>query len=302
MSNWLIEQIEYRTTKNNKPYLWVQGNTGEKRLPMYIWNAPETLTLPPFVGQVLSLLQEQDKGEYISASWKDAVIIPLESVEETSPLHNIVLKGSVDSKTLINRCHHMVDKLNIPFLWKKFILSIEVKEELLEYEKYPAGSKVHHPWLNGLSTHTDEALTAFVNLSQSYFLKGIKHHVCFIALLFHDWGKMKEYKAPSWENTDDMFLFGHVYLSTRKVEELFHKFLERKGFEATEQDLRDLEFIQHAILAHHGVKEYGSPVVPATIEAQIVNMCDALSAKSYMFNASLNMEKNYFLGTTVVKE
>lgn len=40
MSQWLVEQSEYRQTKKGKEYLWVQGNTGDKRKPMYVWNAP----------------------------------------------------------------------------------------------------------------------------------------------------------------------------------------------------------------------------------------------------------------------
>lgn len=302
MANWLIEQAEYRTTKNDKPYLWIQGNSGERRLPLYIWNAPKNMDLPPFKGLVLSLFKEQDKGDFISASWKDAVVIPLSSLDASSPLHSIKLKGSVTSEDLIKRCHLMVDKLDISDLWKQFIFSEEVEKELLKYDKFAAGAKAHHPWINGLSTHTEEALTAFMHLSKAYYLKGIKHHVCFIAILFHDWGKTKEYKSPLWDYTDNMFLFGHIYLSARKVEELFNQFIDRNNLQVSEQDTRDLEFIQHAILAHHGVKEYGSPVVPATIEAQIVHMCDAISAKNFMFINSMHMEKNFFLGTTVVKE
>jgi 3'-5' exoribonuclease len=37
--------------------------------------------------------------------------------------------------------------------------------------------------------------------------------------------------------------------------------------------------LEHAILAHHGRREYGSPVVPQTIEALVVSYVDDLDAK-----------------------
>jgi 3'-5' exoribonuclease len=37
--------------------------------------------------------------------------------------------------------------------------------------------------------------------------------------------------------------------------------------------------LEHAILAHHGKREFGSPVVPQTIEALVVSYVDDLDAK-----------------------
>ncbi len=37
--------------------------------------------------------------------------------------------------------------------------------------------------------------------------------------------------------------------------------------------------LEHAILAHHGKREFGSPVLPQTIEALIVSYIDEMDAK-----------------------
>jgi 3'-5' exoribonuclease len=37
--------------------------------------------------------------------------------------------------------------------------------------------------------------------------------------------------------------------------------------------------LMHIILAHHGMKEHGSPVCPVTIEASIVHLADMVEAK-----------------------
>ena len=41
--------------------------------------------------------------------------------------------------------------------------------------------------------------------------------------------------------------------------------------------------LQHLILSHHGSLEYGSPVRPMTLEAEIVHWADESSAKSSSF-------------------
>ena len=46
--------------------------------------------------------------------------------------------------------------------------------------------------------------------------------------------------------------------------------------------------LQHIILAHHGTKEWGSPVEPAIIEAVIVHHVDNLDAKTYGFADELS--------------
>ena len=40
-----------------------------------------------------------------------------------------------------------------------------------------------------------------------------------------------------------------------------------------------LLLLEHAILSHHGKKEFGAPIIPQTIEALIVSFLDDLDAK-----------------------
>ena len=59
--------------------------------------------------------------------------------------------------------------------------------------------------------------------------------------------------------------------------------------------------IVHVVLSHHGELEYGSPIVPATAEAILVNHLDNLSAKLDVIETTGNMEKAFALGTHVIK-
>ncbi|HEX9705937.1 MAG TPA: HD domain-containing protein, partial [Gemmatimonadales bacterium] len=91
--------------------------------------------------------------------------------------------------------------------------------------------------------------------------------------LLHDIGKLESY---SWDGvfdyTDAHYLSGHVVLGTLM--------LERRIAAAPEPPCSDAEraALQHLILSHHGRREYGSPVVPATLEAEVLYQADSASA------------------------
>ena len=50
--------------------------------------------------------------------------------------------------------------------------------------------------------------------------------------------------------------------------------------------------MKHCIFAHHGKKEYGSPIEPHCPEAYILNIADGLSAEMFRYNKTFeSLEK-----------
>lgn len=300
MSQWLIEQAEFRTTKNGKEYLWVQGNTGEKRKPLYVWNAPQTVKPETLKHKVFEFLKEKDMGDYCSMNWKDAVLIEVSDLEDEHPIKSIQLKGAIDGPTLCERAIKIAEKMNLQPIWQEFVASKQVQVILCQYQTVCAGAKAHHPWENGLSTHTEEAITAAYHLTRAYYLSKIHPEAVLLPLLFHDYGKCLEYTGDKFEYTEDMMLLGHIYIGAKKLSDMMTEWAKEKG-EYNDETKQLIKHCTHAILAHHGEREKGSPVVPATIEAYIVHVCDEISARQNMYAMANNMEKNYFLGTSIVK-
>ena len=89
-----------------------------------------------------------------------------------------------------------------------------------------------------------------------------------------------------------MFLLGHIYLGAHKLQNV----LEQKNIDAEET-----KRIVHCILAHHGSREFGSPVLPCIQEASIVNYLDNISAKTDAMENASDMEFSSALGTHIVK-
>lgn len=161
-----------------------------------------------------------------------------------------------------------------------------------KYSKYPAATSVHHAFPGGLLNHTYQMLHLLEGIYPVYpYPDDIKIERIIIGILFHDWGKLCEYTTDG-ETQENMYLLGHIYMSANYLNNL----LREIGI-----DKREINFIVHCVLAHHGQLEYGSPVMPCIPEAQLINYVDNISAKADVFNTSGNMEKAFALGTTVVK-
>ncbi|MBR5884913.1 MAG: HD domain-containing protein, partial [Bacteroidaceae bacterium] len=158
------------------------------------------------------------------------------------------------------------------------------------YSRYPAATSVHHAYPGGLLNHTHQMLHMLQGLYPCLPYP-IKAERCILAILFHDYGKLFEYNAQG-ETQPDMYLLGHIYIGAHKLQNE----LEKRGVDAEE-----VKRIIHCILSHHGLREYGSPVLPCIQEASIVSYLDNISAKTDTIEGAGEMEYVNALGTHVVK-
>ena len=158
------------------------------------------------------------------------------------------------------------------------------------FSQYPAATSMHHAFPGGLLNHTHQMLRMLEGLYPCLPYE-VKVEHCILAILFHDCGKMNEY-SKTGESQADMYLLGHIYIGAHWL----HNILKDKGIGEDET-----KRIVHCVLAHHGTREFGSPVVPCTQEAIVVNHIDNLSAKTDMWEGAGDMEYMNALGTKKVK-
>jgi 3'-5' exoribonuclease len=92
--------------------------------------------------------------------------------------------------------------------------------------------------------------------------------------LLHDIGKLEAY---SWERSFEFsargHLYGHVVLGSLMLQQRLH---ECPGHHCTTDEV---DTLQHLILSHHGKLEFGAPVEPKTLEAELLHYADDTSAK-----------------------
>jgi 3'-5' exoribonuclease len=143
------------------------------------------------------------------------------------------------------------------------------------YESCPAAVRGHHAALGGLLKHTAEVATIGRAIART---SGGDADLVLAGALLHDIGKLESYR---WDGAFRMTvrgrLLGHVVLGALALEERWRSSTPPP----CTPDERDI--LLHFILSHHGHLEYGSPVRPSTLEADILHWADNASAKTTSF-------------------
>ena len=142
------------------------------------------------------------------------------------------------------------------------------------YERCPASVSGHHAALGGLLKHTVEVGEIARAITRSA-AAGADAEVVLAGVLLHDIGKLEGYRWDgAFEHTDVGHLLGHVVLGAL--------LLERRlaGADPAPCTLMERDLLLHLILSHHGRREFGSPVPPLTLEAEVLHWADNASAKT----------------------
>jgi 3'-5' exoribonuclease len=146
------------------------------------------------------------------------------------------------------------------------------------FVKCTASRKQHQSYDGGLVVHTAEVLDMAFRMAKAHFVE-VDHDVLITAVIFHDYAKIYDYR-PSEANaeTGESPRTPYAYTEHQKlIRHLSHSYAEfMLASEGVDESLRDK--IGHAILAHHGRQEWGSPVTPQTTEAHILHYADMMSA------------------------
>ena len=133
----------------------------------------------------------------------------------------------------------------------------------------------HHYGKNGLSTHTWEVVElCFVN--DKTLVLHLDPIELFLSALFHDCGKMWDYQPDGpdykeWCGTEHKRLIHHISRSAL----LWNSACTQHNFKYGKY----ADKVTHNILAHHGLRAWGSPVMPKTKTAWLLHLCDGISAR-----------------------
>lgn len=165
----------------------------------------------------------------------------------------------------------------------------DVADHVLGNYKFGLWSACSHPTAHhygdyGLVIHTQEVVSTSLKMADLYPQYEIKRDVLFLAALFHDVGKCWDYwrsvdydGVVTYKGTDHKRTIHHISRSALVWQEAcFIHWNNSYG-------LRDYfaDSVTHAILAHHGLRAWGSPVAPKSREAWLLHLCDGISARMY---------------------
>lgn len=291
---YIVLSRQDAVARNNSPYINLKVANLEEVENICVFDVPKTSG--PKVGQLVRFITIRDNQGKKSATNMDMLVNNFP--DESHPLYSLVPRP-IKRTTWDESIAHLLEFCTDPLL-KGFILR-QADELFPLYSKYPAATSVHHAFPGGLLNHTYQMLHLLEGIYPVYpYPDDIRVERIIIGILFHDWGKICEYNVEG-ERLEKGFLLGHIYMSANYLNNLLRDLYADEEGKISEANKREVNFIVHCVLAHHGQLDFGSPVVPCIPEAQLLNYLDNISAKADIFSTTGNMEKAFALGTNVVK-
>jgi 3'-5' exoribonuclease len=147
------------------------------------------------------------------------------------------------------------------------------------YEACPASPVGHHAELGGLLKHTAEVAAIARGIVR---VTDADPDLVLAGVLLHDIGKLEAYRWDGpFSTTDRGYLYGHVVLGTLMLERAV------RGAAPMPCTEEELDLLQHLVLSHHGRQEFGAPVPPMTLEAEILHHADLASARTASMQGAL---------------
>jgi len=163
-----------------------------------------------------------------------------------------------------------------------------LKENKAALLRAPAAVKLHHATRGGLLHHTVTLLELAQSVCRIY--PALDSDLVYAGVILHDMAKLKELDIGplglSNSYTVAGQLMGHISLGIAMIQ--------------SAADLLDIPeelcmLIQHMLLSHHGLAEYGSPKPPMFPEAEVLSQLDTLDSKLFeMFDALAGVPAHSF--------
>lgn len=166
---------------------------------------------------------------------------------------------------------------------KKYLDSLFSDEDFaMKYKTMPAAEYVHHSFRGGLIEHVVEMLDLMQPLRKYY--PEADYDMITLGVILHDVGKLQELFVDGTvvQRSKVGYLIGHIALGFELIVKTAEKYLSEE----------QLLLLKHIILSHHGSLEFGSPVVPSTLEAGIVSQLDSISSQVRIFQKVIRKNKN----------
>ena len=146
---------------------------------------------------------------------------------------------------------------------------------------FPAAKQMHHAERSGLLHHTTTMLRA-ANAIMSVYPQ-LNASLLIAGVIVHDLAKIDEMDADTLGLVSDYSvdgkLIGHIVRGVVNIQ---------LAAEKTKANPGKALLLQHMVLSHHGIPEYGSPLAPKFPEAEVLNTIDTLDARLYEMDEALS--------------
>lgn len=273
---YLIKKAEVRKTRAGKDFIafTFQDDTGE--ISGNMWDA-QTYNVEEFVaGKIVHMKGRRE----VYNGTPQVNQITLRNIKDGEPNdpRDFKEKPPINVDNVREYMEQMLFKIENA-TWQR-VVRVLYRKYNKEFFTYPAAKTNHHAFESGLAYHTATMVRLADSIGDIY--PELNKSLMFAGIMLHDLAKVIELSGP--DNTEYTIrgnLIGHISL----IDEELTKILAELNIDDTKEEVTVL---RHVILSHHGQLEYGSPVRPRIMEAEIIHMIDNIDANMMMMTTALN--------------
>lgn len=270
----LISNLVKGATNSGAPYLTLTLQDSSKAIDAKLWDVKPEIEKNLEVGKVYNFDLEVIKYKN-NLQCKVISVLPVS--QNDINYDDYVFRSSIPTSVLRDTIQKGINTIDNENLAKIVTAALNYYDD--KVYSYPAASKIHHNFIGGLATHVSGMLkiadcicTIYPNVDRNYLTAGI---------IVHDLGKIEELSSPVvTEYTNQGKLLGHISIMDARLLEI--------GKDLKLEDSEELLVLRHMILAHHGQYEFGSPVRPETLEAELLFMIDNIDARINILDKALS--------------
>ncbi|MBM7717637.1 3'-5' exoribonuclease [Bacillus thermophilus] len=262
----LVKKVQKGIARNNNEFLTLTLGDKSGDIESKVWdNVEQALAYYPVesIVEVQGVITEFQGKKQLNSNFMRAV-----TEDEHVTVADLLQSAPVSGNDLLEKVYEVINT-DIQNDKIKAITKDVVQKFEGDFKVYPAASKNHHAYVSGLAYHTVGMLRIAESFCSIY--PELNKDLLFAGVILHDVGKIREYERIV--NTEYSFegkLLGHISMISEEI-----------GMSAQSLGIigEEVTLLQHLVLSHHGKLEWGSPVQPIIMEAEILHLIDMVDAK-----------------------
>ncbi|MFR6026715.1 MAG: 3'-5' exoribonuclease YhaM family protein [Christensenellales bacterium] len=270
----IVRSAEQRASANGKNYLDMTLADKSGSINAKMWDGT---VQPPLAGSIVKV--RATGNEFNGRMQLRVEKIRAAESRDAVDMSTLIPCAPRDLKEMLDEVVRAADHIADPDLRKITCELLDrAGDKLLTF---PAAKQMHHAERGGLLHHTTTMLraanaimTVYPQLNASLLTAGV---------IVHDLAKIDEMDADTLGLVSDYSvdgkLIGHIVRGVVNIQ---------LAAEKTKASPGKALLLQHMVLSHHGIPEYGSPLAPKFPEAEVLNTIDTLDARLYEMNEALS--------------
>ena len=286
----LLSNKERSKTRDGRPYFRVQFRDAKRTVTTMVWHDAALFLECEAAWQsgefykVRGKFTESDYGPQLELE----KIRPVESGDEAQGFRigDLVPATRFDVEEMFSELLNIATQQITEVLLRRLVIEL-LMEHQDEIRQMAAAMRNHHAFTGGFLEHVLSVTRTAVFFADKYadyypeMQPPLSKSLVIAGAILHDIGKIRElkYQPQGSTYTAEGRLIGHILMGRDIVRD--------KARTIPDFNPETLLRLEHVIVAHQNLPEWGSPIAPHTPEALLVFMADDLDAKFHEVAMSL---------------